>query len=149
MIDKITYDLPGLQIHDEGVMSPAFEPINPYRCTPDHLIREFATEVSLMVENDGGRDVGELVEKLLTGMQGAAEDRAKAKPHILVYINLLTIAPMLIGGGMLYQRILTMEDKVRSMQGSEIVAVQVNQLQSSLNRLEERLNRYLDNEPKK
>ena len=121
----------------------------------DHAVANFAQGVQLVADLHQNADetveetrhVGELTAGLIKELQRQGRNR----PHPLMYVNLSLVAPLIFACGVLYQRVNTIEEKMRSVPAADSISQQLvdirtdsMQMRNELGRLQERLDRILD-----
>lgn len=113
----------------------------------NHAIAEFAQGVQLMSETSSDTQVGDLVAALTRQL----EKQVRTRPHPLIYANLAGIISVVFACGVLYQKVNTLEDRVRTMANGDAITLRLQDLsdqQSNLRRdidgIRDRMDRILD-----
>lgn len=93
-------------------------------------------------EEEGTRKISsaDLVEQLVLSIGR----QARSSPHPLLYVNLGFLIPVIFACGVLYQRILNLDERVAKLQGAETLATKIEVMNNEVNRLRDRLDRFLD-----
>lgn len=75
----------------------------------------------------------------------AFEDKQTTRTYqALMWANLALIATVLFSTGMFYQRVVDLEARVKAIQSTDGLSVQIGGLQNEVNRLRDRLERWIE-----
>jgi hypothetical protein len=142
----------------------ADQPSGPIAAPPDYdqSLREFTGGIWTLSEQGQGKDIADLVERLLNAMEQKGADRADQRSrnrglhnYLNTAIAVLTLATVVFWGGTAIQELhqdsalLQQHDAaIRQMQQQIDTAVQVssqvNDIKSQVSRLSDRIDRFLD-----
>jgi len=129
----------------QGIVVPQASPVQPPErdaiLVTEHAFREFAQGIEFVhEEGKETKSIGELIEALTDQLQ----KQVRTKPHPLNYATLISLAGVIFSCGILFQRVSTLEEKVRTMPSADMLTAQISDLRAEQILMEHQLEKLQD-----